>query len=110
MSRCWRGRLEVDVSKGISSKDIRVVVDIQTMTVPSARLLLAPLLRIRETVPEVVGFHCRAKGLPAVAEMPSVGILKGLAVLSARARNGAPRTARKTARENNIIMYKCLVD
>ena len=49
--------------------------------VPVARLLLEPLLRTRDTVPEVVGFQFKVTDWPAVAEMPPLGLLKGFAVL-----------------------------
>jgi len=51
--------------------------------VPELRLLDEPDLRIRETVPEVVGFQLKVKGCPAEPAIPEVGILKGLAVLVA---------------------------
>lgn len=59
---------------------------------PAVRSLLAPLLRIRETVPEVVGFQLRARGVPAVAERPEGGMLKGLDC--AKARRGEAQSAR----------------
>lgn len=53
------------------------------MVVPALRLLEDPDLRMRETVPEVVGFQVNIKGCPAEPAIPEVGMLKGLAVLVA---------------------------
>lgn len=53
------------------------------MVVPALRLLDDPDLRMRETVPEVVGFQLNIKGCPAEPAIPEDGMLKGLAVLVA---------------------------
>lgn len=50
---------------------------------PASRSLLAPDLRIRETVPEVVGPQLRVRLLPAVAEK-FTGIVKALSAARAR--------------------------
>jgi len=77
-------------------------VGVQAITVPAARSLLAPLRSTRVTVPEVVGFHLRERGWPAVAEK-LVGILKGFA-FCANANNGAPtRRVRMNERGENIF-------
>lgn len=79
------------------------MVNEHAMVVPSARSLLLPLRRIKETVPEVVGSHERVKGSPAVAWRPVVGILKGFApepVSCARAVMAA-----LSARSNERVKY-----
>lgn len=53
------------------------------MVVPALRLLEDPDLRIRETVPEVVGFQLNIRDCPAEPARPEDGMLKGLAVLVA---------------------------
>ncbi len=63
------------------------------MTVPEFRLLELPLRRTSVTVPCVVGFHCRVKGLPPFAAMPASGMMKGLG-FCASATRGAARSAR----------------
>jgi len=53
------------------------------MAVPALRLLDEPDLRMRETVPEVVGCQFRVKDCPAEPAIPELGTLKGFAVLVA---------------------------
>ena len=71
------------------------------MTVPSFRLLLLPLLKIRVTVPSVVGFHWRSRGWPPVAERPESGILKAFC---ARARRGALRRVMAKERGDMLLV------
>lgn len=70
------------------------------MTVPSSKLLDAPLLKLRETGPEVVGVHSIVAGLPAVTEKPEL-ILNGLSDPCA-----ATAVARMARRESGA---KCML-
>lgn len=65
------------VGQSWAGEHIGCTAHVLAMVAPEARLLLAPLLKIRETVPEVVGVQFRVKGSPAVAERPALGMLKG---------------------------------
>lgn len=47
------------------------------MYAPWSRALDDPLRRISETLPWVVGFHCRLRVSPAFVLSPDSGILKG---------------------------------
>lgn len=56
-----------------------ISASLHAMGVPSARLPLEPLRRIKDTVPSVVGFHSKVSDWPAAAWRPPTGFLKGLA-------------------------------
>ena len=55
-------------------------VDLQAITVPLLRSLLAPLRKVRVTGPSVVGVHSTFVAWPAVIMKPS-GTLKGFGLL-----------------------------
>lgn len=80
--------------------------DLPAKVTPASRLLLAPLRRRSETVPDVVGVQDRSTGWPAVTLKP-LGTLGGLAVLWARASSGALRRATKAEREKSMaaVLY-----
>lgn len=73
------------------------------MVVPSLRLSLPPLRRIRETVPSVVGIHISWRSCPAVAERPELGTLNGFGLFWAKARRGALRAAMSKERGKSIL-------
>jgi hypothetical protein len=72
------------------------------------RLLAGPLLKIRVTVPEVVGVHIISRVLPAVGAYPPSGFLKGLGsepvvvLVCAKASRGAA-SARRVVVEKRIL-------
>lgn len=75
------------------------------MTVPELPLITAPHCRIRLTVPWVVGFHVRAVGTPTLKVYPSVGMLKGLALLFAEATAAMAAIARVVKKRIMTDMY-----
>ena len=105
-TRSWSSQLPRDISTRWRLCISDVSVHILTMTVPSCRLLLEPLRRIKEIVPDVVGFHCNFNGWPPVADKPELGMLKAFGCC-AYAKNGALRSARMDEVENRMLK-KCV--
>ena len=75
--------------------------NVHAITVPAMRSLLAPLLRIKDTVPCVVGPHLSVTGWPAVTDRPEGGISNALS--AAKAKSGAVRSESMTLRAETMV-------
>ena len=80
--------------------------------VPSARLSLLPLRKIRDIVPWVEGVHLSANAWPPFADRPPGGTIKALGFDCAKAIRGALRRASNAETVIymvvDVIVYLCV--